>query len=119
MAIIGLNTSRNNNNLWKDVIGVTRDIHDMNSVHLCFVLKQLDISKGQIKRHIKPIEEELKNRIKSGLFERGDYYLALSIISENHIYDFYNDSEQNEKLSKYYEKLISKYVYFDLPIGLF
>lgn len=114
---------RYDNSVWEDVTGKIRKIKDMDSMHLCFVLKQIyvmkrnsvgkfDLYKG-VGERIPLIENELRRRS----FTKEDYDFCLYGIRLG-LYCFYED-ENNTDLEQYYCNMLKSYKYFDPPKGLF
>lgn len=110
-----------NNDFWRDITGVIRDIHNMDSIHLCLVAKQCEVSKkkgsiGLRTYRLPRMLKELNQRIESGKFSKEEYYEKISMVYRGE-YVFYPDID-NTELQDYYAQMSSNYWGLDPPKGL-
>lgn len=75
------------NNVWTDINGVMRYIKNMNSMHLCFVYKQCELSKNRgIRQNRLPIiRDELQQRVRRGEFSKEEFYSILKL----YVWDYF------------------------------
>lgn len=94
------------NHYWKDTTGKIRNIRDMDSMHLCFVIKYLlNVPKPNKFRVIRSnlMKEELKRRN----FSQEDYDFNIEGVKSG-LYCMYPNEGGNE-LEKYYSNLVTQY----------
>ena len=106
------------NEVWRGVDGNLRKIADMDSMHLCFVLKQLENSKGKIREHMAPIIRQLKWRIHKGQFSKADFDFSLEGVRLG-LYCFYPKEADTHLLENYYMDMLKRYKYFFPPRRIF
>lgn len=110
------------NNVWTDINGVMRYIKNMNSMHLCFVYKQCELSKSRgIRQNRLPIiRNELQQRVCRGEFSKAEFLFHLEAIRLG-LYCFYdNESEENEyALDQYYMAFLNNNPSFTMPEKIF
>lgn len=101
---------------WKDAMGKIRAIEDMDSMHLCFVLKQLWYSNNKQKeKRMFIIRSELRYRG----FTAEDYLRKLDSCRKNEYCMYLYDGEEledyySESINRYY----SNYVNFSRVLGV-
>lgn len=116
----GFNTGKYDNTVWKDINGTVREIKKMDTMHLMFVMKQLQVTKNRgIKQRMANVEKELKARIAQGftleMFDQG----CAEIVNGCYVFYEYERTKNELELLYYYTDLIESYPYFTPPDGLF
>lgn len=95
-----------NNSIWEDVSGTLRQIKDMDSLHICFVMNY--ILSGNCK--VKGNRCYLFGRI---LANRGFFYADFKRVLEGFKINTYYIYSPNSPVYKYYKDLLRKYPDYD------
>lgn len=103
--------TRYDDNYWEDAIGILREIRFMDSMHICMVLKQLEIIESKSKRKLAWLisrRHKMYEQLRLRGFKKDDFEFNVVGVKMG-IYCFYPDDVKSDALVDYYRDLLAGY----------